>query len=350
MEGIEKVESKECYMAGYARDGLPSSDHLKIRTVTLSLDLDSIPDDHVAIQSLWISVDPYLRSRMTGIAEDGLNVSQFPINQAIGSYGAGKIIRSKSEKYKEGDIVICPEMPIAEYSIVPTKAVAIKVDPAFGVDPVDYLSVLGVPGFAAWIGIEVIGKAKEGENVFISAAAGGVGMVAGQLAKLKGCYVVGSCGSDDKVKLLKEEFGYDEVINYKKEPDLDAALTKYFPNGIDIYFENVGGKTLEAVLNHVNGFARIPLCGMISQYNKVWTEREGVRNLLNMVGKEVHMQGFMLRSYMNRFVDFITEMGGYLKDKKITSKLKINKGIESFPESLASLFTSSNIGKVVIEV
>ncbi|CAO2838047.1 unnamed protein product [Amaranthus hypochondriacus] len=241
-------------------------------------------------------------------------------------------------------------MGIAEYSIVPTKAVVIKVDPAFGVHPVDYLTVLGVPGFAAWIGIEVIGKPKEGENVFISAAVGGVGMVAGQLAKLKGCYVVGSCGSDDKVKLLKEEFGYDEVINYKKEPDLDAALTKYFPNGIDIYFENVGGKTLEAVLNHVNTYARIPLCGMISQYNKVWTEREGVRNLLNMVGKEVHMQGFMLSSYMNRFVDFITEMGGYLKDKKITSKLKINKGIESFPESLASLFTSSNIGKVVIEV
>uniref|UniRef100_A0A803LTU5 Alcohol dehydrogenase-like C-terminal domain-containing protein n=1 Tax=Chenopodium quinoa TaxID=63459 RepID=A0A803LTU5_CHEQI len=270
---MEVVQSKEWYMAAYARDGLPSSDHLKLRTVSISLAVDSIPENHVAIQILWISVDPYLRSRMTGI-----------------------------------------------------------------------------PGFAAWVGIQVIGKPKAGENVFISAAAGGVGMIAGRLAKIKGCRVIGSTGSDDKVRLLKEEFGFDDAFNYKKETDVDAALSKYFPNGIDIYFENVGGKTLEAVLNHVNTYARIPLCGMISQYNKVWTEREGVRNLLNMVGKEVHMQGFMLRSYFHRFGEFATEMGGYLKEQKLSSKLKINKGIESFLDSMASLFTSSNSGKVVIQV
>ncbi|KNA23021.1 hypothetical protein SOVF_028380 [Spinacia oleracea] len=351
MEGVDMVESKEWYMAAYARDGVPSSDHLKCRTFSLSrVAVDSIPDDHIAIQSRWISIDPYLRSRMTGVEEGGLNVTQFPINQVIVSYGIGKIIRSKDEKYKEDDLVVIPEMPVAEYSVVPSKAVFIKIDPAIGVTPLEYLNVLGVPGFAAWIGIQVIGKPKAGENVFISAAAGGVGMIAGQLAKLKGCRVVGSTGSDDKVKLLKEEFGFDEVINYKKEPDLDAALSKYFPNGIDIYFENVGGKTLEAVLNHVNMYARIPLCGMMSQYNKVWTEREGVRNLLNMVGKEVHMQGFMVLSYLHLFEDFGTQIGGYLKDRKLTSKLKINNGIESFLDSVASLFTSSNIGKVVIQV
>ncbi|KNA23022.1 hypothetical protein SOVF_028390 [Spinacia oleracea] len=350
MEGVDNVESKECYMAAYSRDGVPSSDHLKFRIVSLSLAVDSIPDDHIAIRSLWISVDPYLRSRMTGVEEDGLNVTQFPINQVIVSYGVGKIVKSKDEKYKEGDLVVIAEMPVAEYSVLPSKAVTTKIDPALEVSPSEYLNVLGVPGYAAWVGIQVIGKPKAGENVFISAAAGGVGMIAGQLAKLKGCRVVGSTGSDDKVKLLKEEFGFDEVINYKKEPDLDAALSKYFPNGIDIYFENVGGKTLEAVLNHVNTYARIPLSGMISQYNEVWTEREGVRNLLNMVGKEVHMQGFMLRSYMHLFGDFATEMGGYLKEQKLTSKLKINKGIESFLDSMGSLFTSSNIGKVVIQV
>uniref|UniRef100_A0A803L665 Enoyl reductase (ER) domain-containing protein n=1 Tax=Chenopodium quinoa TaxID=63459 RepID=A0A803L665_CHEQI len=270
---MEVVQSKEWHMAAYARDGLPSSDHLKLRTVSLSLAVDSIPENHVAIQSLWISVDPYLRSRMTGVEEDGLNVSQYPINQVIVSYGVGKIIRSKDAKYKEGDLVVCSEMPVAEYSVIPSQAVTTKIDPALGVSPSEYLNVLGIPGLAAWVGIQVIGKPKAGENVFISAAAGGVGMIAGQLAKIKGCRVIGSTGSDDKVRLLKEEFGFDDAFNYKKETDLDAALSKYFPNGIDIYFENVGGRTLEAVLNHVNTYARIPLCGMISQYNKGTKEK-----------------------------------------------------------------------------
>lgn len=344
------VDSREWYMAAYARDGVPSFDHLKIRTVSLSVAVDSIPENHVSIQVLWISVDPYLRSRMTGVAEDGLNVPQFGIDQVIQSYGVGKIMGSKDNKYKEGDIVVCPAMPVAEFCVIPSSIVVTKIDPDSGIDPVEYLNSLGIPGFAAWIGIEVIGSPKPGENVFISAAAGGVGIAAGQLAKLKGCRVVGSTGTDEKVKLLKEEFGFDDAFNYKKEPDLDAALSKYFPKGIDIYFENVGGKTLEAVLNHVNTYARIPLCGMISQYNKVWTEREGVRNLLNMVGKEVRMQGFMLRSYQDRSIDFMKEMEGYLKNKKITTKHKMYDGIESFLDSFGSLFSSSNIGKVVLQL
>ncbi|CAH2080588.1 unnamed protein product [Thlaspi arvense] len=152
------------------------------------------------------------------------------------------------------------------------------------------------------------------------------------------------------VELLKEEFGYDEAFNYHKETDFDAALTKYCPNGIDIYFDNVGGKMLEAVLNHVNQYARIPLCGMISVYNTVWTERKGARNLLNMVGKEVTMKGFLVGSYLNRFGDFVKEMEGYLKEGKVNSKRKVYNGIESFQECFASIFTSSNIGKVVIQM
>ncbi|XP_059452637.1 NADPH-dependent oxidoreductase 2-alkenal reductase-like [Corylus avellana] len=225
-----------------------------------------------------------------------------------------------------------------------------KVDPSSGVPLPDFLSSLGVPGFAAWVGIEVLGDLKPGSNVFISAAAGAVGMYAGQLAKLKGCRVIGSTGTDEKVKLIKEEFGYDDAFNYNKETDLDAALSKYFPDGIDVYLDNVGGKMLEAVLNHVNVCARIPLCGMISQYKKIWTEREGVRNLLNIVGKEVRMEGFMVGSYLDRFGDFTKQMQSLIIEGKISSKFKIYHGIESFLESLGSLFTSSNVGKVIIEV
>ena len=347
-ENSTVVESREWVMSAYAAEGVPTSDHLKLRTTKLSLDANSIPDGHVAVELLWISVDPYLRTRMTG-HDDGLYFSQFALNEVITAFGVGRVFLSKNGKFSTGDIVINPFFPFAEYCIAPPTFLRV-IDPTAGIELPAYLSSLGVPGFAAWVGIEVLGNPKPGSNVFISAAAGGGGIFAGQLAKLKGCRVVGSTGTDEKVKLLKEEFGYDEAFNYNKETDFDAALRKYFPNGIDLYLDNVGGKMLEAVLNHVNLHARIPICGMISQYNQIWTEREGVRNLLNMVGKEVRMEGYLVGSYLDRFDDFTKEMETYTKEGKLRSKHKIYCGIESFIESLGSMFTSSNIGKVVIQV
>ncbi|XP_050248009.1 2-alkenal reductase (NADP(+)-dependent)-like [Quercus robur] len=347
MAGV--VESREWHLAAYAPEGVPTSDHLKLRTVTLSLDVDSIPDHHLIVQNIFISVDPYQRTLMSGLA-DGLYFPQTQLNEVVSAPTIARVIRSKDSSYREGDIVLNPFGPIAEYCVLPSALHLRKVDPASELPLQEFLSSLGLPGFAAWVGIEVLGDPKPGSNVFVSAAAGGVGMFAGQLAKLKGCRVIGSTGSDEKVKLIKEEFGYDDAFNYKTETDLDAALSKYFPNGIDIYFDNVGGEMLEAVLNHVNRHARIPVCGMISQYKKIWTERQGVRNLLNMVGKEVRMEGFLVGSHLNRFGDFAKEMESYIKEGKISSKLKIYHGIESYLESLGSLFTSSNFGKVIIEV
>ncbi|PIA57827.1 hypothetical protein AQUCO_00500028v1 [Aquilegia coerulea] len=347
-KGEVVVENKEWVLSAYAPQGVPTSDHLKLRTTKLTLSIDSIPDGHVALQLLWLSIDPYLRTRMTG-NQEGLYFPQFELNQVVNGFGVAKVIASKDKAYKDGDIVLNPFILVAEYCVVPTNFLQ-KVNSSVEIPLPEYLSALGVPGFAAWIAIEVLANAKEGENVFISAAAGGVGMFAGQLAKIKGCRVIGSTGSDEKVKLLKEEFRYNDAFNYNKENDYDVALSKYFPNGIDIYLENVGGKMLEAVLNHVNYRARIPVCGMISQYNQVWNEREGVRNLLNMVGKEVRMEGYLVGSYLDRFGDFAKEMEDYMKQKKISSKLKIYSGIECFLESLASIFSGSNIGKVVIQV
>lgn len=287
---------------------------------------------------------------MSGI-EDGLYFPQFKLDEVISAFGVGRVIKSRDSRYGEGDIVLNPFFPVAEYCVVPADLLIRKIDPtASRISLPDYLSCLGVPGFAAWVGIEVLGELKPGSNVFISAAAGGVGMFAGQLAKLKGCRVVGSTGSDEKVRLVKEEFGYDEAFNYNKDTDWDAALSKYFPNGIDVYLDNVGGKMLEAVLNHINRRGRIPVCGMISQYNKVWTEREGVRNLLNVVGKEVRLEGFLVRTYLDRFSEFGMQMEDYIKQGKLSSKHKIYNGIESFLEGIGSLFSSSNIGKVVIQV
>ncbi|CAH2080587.1 unnamed protein product [Thlaspi arvense] len=191
------LESREWYMAAYAPEGVPLSDHLKLRTINLPLNSDSIPDQHVAVEVLWISVDPYIRSRMTG-HDGGLYFPQFGLGEVITEFAIGRVVLSKDGNFSEGDIVINPFSPVAEYSVVPT-AVLRKVDPTAGIELPDYLSALGLPGFTAWLGIDVIGEAKPGSNVFISAAAGGVGMFAGQLAKLKGCRVVGSAGSDDKV-------------------------------------------------------------------------------------------------------------------------------------------------------
>ncbi|XP_018848449.1 2-alkenal reductase (NADP(+)-dependent)-like [Juglans regia] len=347
-EKASVVESKEWYLAAYAPVGVPTSDHLKLRSLPLSLAVDSIPDGHVVVETLFVSVDPYQRTRMTGI-DEGLYLSQFNLEEVITAFAIGRVIRSKDSNYKEGDIILNPFSPIADYYMVSELHLR-KIDPASGVPLPDYLSSLGIPGFAAWVGIEVLGEPKAGSNVFVSAAAGAVGMYAGQLAKLKGCRVVGSTGSDEKVKLVKDHFGYDDAFNYKKETDLDAALRKYFPDGIDIYFDNVGGEMLEAVLNHVNKHARIPICGMISQYKKKWTDRHGVRNLLNIVGKEIRMEGFLLASYLDRFGDFAKEMESYIKEGKISSKYTIYHGIESYLDSLGSVFTSTNIGKVVIEV
>ncbi|XP_009601504.1 2-alkenal reductase (NADP(+)-dependent)-like [Nicotiana tomentosiformis] len=342
------VENREWYIAGYAPNGLPNSNHLKLRTVNFSLTDNSIPDGNVAIIILYISIDPYLRTQFSGLG-DGLSLPQVPINQVIRANAIGKVIRSQNTNFSEGDIVTTYMFPVAEFCVMPINWLQ-KINPTIGITLPDYLSCLGVPGLTAWVGIEKIGKVKEGSNVYISAAAGGVGIIAGQLAKLKGCRVVGSVGSDEKVKLLKEESGYDDAFNYRVETDYEAALNKYFPDGIDFYFDNVGGKMLEAVLNHVNQGARISLCGMISEYNKVWTERRGVRNLLNVVGKEVTMQGFMVGSYVNYFEDFRKEMEVYLKEGKVKSKHKIYDGIERFLESLTSLFSSSNVGKVIIQV
>ncbi|KHN44872.1 NADP-dependent alkenal double bond reductase P1 [Glycine soja] len=343
------VESKEWYLVSYAPHGVPTTDHLKLRKVRLSIAPESIPDAHVAIEMLLFSVDPYLRGRFTGTL-DGLYFPQFELNQVITIFGIGRVKRSNDSKYEEGDIVLSASFPVAEYCVMPSSEIDAKIDAASGISLPDYLSTLGVPGFAAWLGIEVVADPKPGSNVFISAASGGVGMIAGQLAKIRGCRVIGSTGSDEKVRLIKEEFGYDDGFNYKKEEDLDAVLSKFFPNGIDVYLDNVGGKMLESVLNHVNKFARIPLCGMISQYNQVWTEREGVRNLLNLVGKEVRMEGFLLKTHFNRFGDFAKEIEGHIKEGRLKPKTKINFGIESFLDSLNSLFSSSNIGKVVIQV
>ncbi|KAM0879548.1 hypothetical protein ACQ4PT_034155 [Festuca glaucescens] len=205
-----------------------------------------------------------------------------------------------------------------------------------------------MPGLTAYAGFFDVAKPKKGEYVFVSAASGAVGQLVGQLAKITGCYVVGTAGSDEKVNLLKTKFGFDDAFNYKKEQDLNAALKRCFPEGIDIYFENVGGAMLDAVLLNMRLHGRVSMCGLISQYNL--EEPEGVRNLFCIVAKRIRMEGFMVTEYFGTYSKFEEEMAGYLKEGKITYVEDVAEGIESVPAALIGIFYGRNIGKQLVAV
>lgn len=205
-----------------------------------------------------------------------------------------------------------------------------------------------MPGFTAYVGFYEICSPTKGEHIFISAASGAVGQLVGQFAKLLGCYVVGSAGSDEKVNLLKTKFGFDEAFNYKKEKDLSAALKRYFPEGIDIYFENIGGAMLDAVLVNMRLRARIAVCGMISQYNL--DKPEGIHNLIMLIVKRARMEGFLVLDYYHRYPEFVEKTVSYIKEGKITYVEDAAEGLENAPAALVGLFAGRNVGKQLVVV
>eukprot|EP01018_Ginkgo_biloba_P009014 Gb_37324 [translate_table: standard] len=358
------VRNKQVILVSYADEGAVTADHLQVRETQLdvqSLGRDGSSGD-VVVENLWVSVDPYLRHRMKQ-SNHGLYLNSFQLHQPIVSRSVAKVVASANPQFKVGDIVtgFCE---VSEYAMVDGGSLT-KVNTNDVAQPSHYLGVLGIvliepspfvlsfgctTGLTAWVGLVLVGDPKPGEQVFVTAAAGAVGLLVGQLAKIKGCRVVGSTGSDEKVRLLKEEFGFDEAFNYKAETDWDATLTRYFPEGIDIYFDNVGGRMLEAALNHINLNARIPLCGMISQYNEDLKQSYGVRNLLNLVGKCAKMQGFRASYYLTHMNEFREEMTGYMKQGKLKYKEDVIQGIDNFLEALNFMFSGGNTGKTLVRI
>ncbi|ONI14104.1 hypothetical protein PRUPE_4G262300 [Prunus persica] len=234
-----------------------------------------------------------------------------------------------------------------EYSRIPEPEGLIKIQHT-DVPLSYYTGILGMPGLTAYVGFYEICSPKKGEHVFISAAAGAVGQLVGQFAKLMGCYVVGSAGSKEKVDLLKNELGFDEAFNYKEETDLNAAFKRYFPEGIDIYFENVGGKTLDAVLLNMRVHGRIAVCGMVSQYNLDQAER--VTNLMHLVYKRIRLHRFSVRDHYHLHPKFVEFMLPYIRQGKIVYVEDIVEGLESGPRALVGLFKGLNFGKQVVDV
>lgn len=340
------VSNKQIILPKFV-DGIPKESDFVLQTGSISLEL---PDGSkaVLVKNLILSCDPYMRTRMAKIDDPNYYVQSYTLGQPLNGVVVSKVLASGNPDFKEGDYV-WGMSGWEEYSLIEPPQTLFPITSDVKDIPLSYYTgILGVPGLSAWAGLTEIGAPKEGEKVFVSAASGAVGQIVGQLAKIAGCYVVGSAGSDEKVELLKTKFGYDEAFNYKQEPDLNAALKKYIPSGIDIYFDNVGGELLDAVLLNMNLDGRIAACGMISQYNL--EKHEGVSNLWALVYKRVRMQGFSAFQYFPLFPKFAGVIIPYIKEGKITYVEDIDEGIENGPAALVGLFRGKNVGKKVVVI
>jgi len=318
--------------------GTPTNNDFEI----VNLPIGEATEGEVLLRTLYISVDPYLRGRMNDTKS---YIPPFKLNEAISSGVVAQVVESKSLLFNKGDVVL-GSLPWQEYSVANEKAVRLidhSIAPASA-----YLSVLGMTGLTAYFGLLDIGKPKEGETVVVSGAAGAVGSIVGQIAKIKGAHVVGIAGSDEKVKFLIDELGFDAAINYKTQ-DVAKALSEACPNGIDVYFENVGGEISDAVFPLLNNFARIPVCGAISSYNNEQAD-VGPRVQGHLIKTSSLMQGFTVGHYSSRFSDGAKDLAIWLKEGKLKYEETITEGFEHTIDAFLDLFQGSNLGKALVKV
>ncbi|KAH6794783.1 alkenal reductase [Perilla frutescens var. hirtella] len=342
-EELMNRSNKQVILNNYVKGSVNESD-MSLRTSTISLKIPEGQDGAVLVKNLYLSCDPYMLNRMKKV--EGHYIDSFTPGSPITGYGVSKVLDSSHPNFKKDDL-IWGFTGWEEYSLIKDPSQLFKIQET-NVPLSYYTGLLGMPGMTAYAGFFELCSPKKGETVYVSAASGAVGQIVGQLAKLSGCYVVGSAGSNDKVDLLKNKFGFDDAFNYKEEQDYNVALKRYFPDGIDIYFENVGGKMLEAVLNNMRLHGRIAACGMISQYSL--EQPEGVHNLLNLISKRIRMQGFIVFDYYHLYPKFLEMVLPYINQGKITYVEDVAQGLESAPTALVGLFSGRNVGKQVVVV
>jgi len=319
-------------------NGTPTLDNFRIENV----EIDSIKDDQLVVEGLFYSLYPYMRGRMNDAKS---YVAPFQIDQPIEGAVVAKVTATKSGNFKIGDMVT-GRLNWRHSTITNGKGLH-KIDTTIA--PASYyLGILGMTGLTAYFGLTDIGKPKVGETVVVSGAAGAVGMVVGQIAKIYGCRVIGIAGSDKKVKILKEEFGFDEVFNYKTTKNIKEAIAFCCPKGVDVYFDNVGGEISDSVIANINFNARVVLCGQISLYNS--TEIPvGPRLQPILLTRSVLMQGFIIGNYESHFPEGMKQLGQWVKEGKLKSIETIVHGFDKLPTALLGLFKGENIGKMIVE-
>ena len=318
--------------------GSPTAENFRMEKTILK----DLNDNEVLLKPWYISVDPYMRGRMNSAKS---YAASFEVDQPIKGGVVAKVIESKSKSLIAGDVVV-GTLPWATYSIEKTENLR-KVD-VQKVPPGYYLGILGMPGFTAYFGIMEICKPVKGDTVVVSGAAGAVGIVAGQIAKLKGARVIGIAGSDEKCRLLKVEFGYDEAINYKTSKSIRKDLAILCPDGVDAYFDNVGGEITEAVAANLDFHARIALCGQISQYNNT-KPYVGYSILPHLLTRSVLLQGFIVGNYSDSFGIAISRLTQWINEGKLKYTETIIDGFDKLPEAFLGLFSGKNQGKMLVK-
>jgi len=300
-------------------------------------------DGQFLVRNVWMSVDPYMRGRMT---EQKSYVESFQIDQPLDGGCIGQVAASKNADFAKGDFVL-GQLGWREYWLSGGQGVA-KVDPS--VAPVEaFLGPLGMPGMTAYAGMTRVLEIKEGDRLFVSAAAGAVGSVACQIGKIKGCYVAGTAGRDEKIEWLLQKAKIDAALNYRTADDLDRGIAEMFPDGIDAYFENVGGDQLESALRCMNDFGRIAFCGMIAQYNEP-VPPPGPRSLILAIPRRLKMQGFIVTDHMDLRGQFLQDMGQWMAEGRIQWERTVVEGLENAVEAFLGLFSGENIGKMLVKL
>lgn len=303
--------------------------------------------DEALVRVQYISVDPAMRGWMN---ESPSYIPPVKLGEVMRAIGVGQVIASNDVTLAAGDTVT-GMTGVQEYAVIKADGLT-RVDPSLAPLP-RHLGALGMSGMTAYFGLLDIGQPKAGETVVVSGAAGAVGSVAGQIARLKGCRVVGVAGGADKCRYLVDELGFDATVDYKKEapvlPNTYKAIREHCPKGVDVYFDNVGGEILDAVLAQLALRARVVICGGISQYNNVGAP-QGPSHYMSLLVNRARMEGFLVFDYASRYGEAVGAIAGWIAEGKIKVREDIVEGLETFPETLLSLFSGKNFGKLMIKV
>lgn len=305
--------------------------------------MPEVMEGEVLLKTLYVSVDPYLRGRMS---DADSYVAPFKLNEPISSGIVAEVVESKNDNFKKGDFV-SDRLDWKKYQLSSGKGLQ-KLDAS--IKPLSlYLGLLGMPGMTAYVGLTQIGKPKAGETIVVSGAAGAVGSVVGQIGKILGCRVVGIAGTDEKVDMLKSELGFDYAINYNTTKDMAKAISEACPNGVDIYYDNVGGPISDAVHSNINQFGRIIVCGAISTYNA--TEMPmGPRVEGFLIKKSALMHGFIVSDFSAKFAEGAKQLTQWLQEGKLTYEETVVEGFEAIPQAFIGLFSGKNKGKMIVKI
>ena len=301
----------------------------------------------VLVRSTHLSLDPAMRGWMN---EGKSYIAPVGIGEVMRAGGIGVVVASQNPAFAVGDQVSAT-LGVQEYCLIPAaqiqRSALVRIDTRLG-SQTQWLNVLGMPGMTGYFGLMEVGQPRAGETVVVSGAAGAVGQTVGQLAKIKGCRAVGIAGGPDKCRWVVEELGFDACIDYKSGSVRDG-LKQHCPDGVDIYFDNVGGEILDTVLTRINRKARIVVCGAISQYNNT-TPVQGPKNYLSLLVNRARMEGMVVFDYAERYPLAVAEMAGYLKDGRMKSREDVVHGLANFPAALLKLFSGANFGKLVLQL